>query len=93
MARRRGPGRVARALAHLAAFEPAMVRGIVTQVVAALAIWGVSATALGDQVSMTYALLWPIVGVFQAWITRRAVVPVAHHQRVMHALETQDGER
>lgn len=65
-------------------FEPALFRGIIVQVVAAAAIWGLDISLVGDQVAMTYALLFPIIGIIQSWLTRRAVVPLARHKALLN---------
>ena len=55
--------------------EPAMLRGILTAIVAALAVWGVNLSPWADRVSDTWALIFPLLAVIQAWWTRTVVSP------------------
>ena len=55
--------------------EPAMLRGILTAIVAALAVWGVDAANVGDKIGDTWALIFPLLAVIQAWWTRTVVSP------------------
>ena len=55
--------------------EPAMLRGILTAIAAAFAIWGINLSPWADRVSDTWALLFPIIPIIQGWWTRTVVSP------------------
>ena len=57
--------------------EPALVRGVVVAIVGVLGLWGLDVAEVGNKVTETWAYLFPLIAVVQAWWTRGVVVPVA----------------
>jgi hypothetical protein len=62
---------------QLAAFEPALVRGIIGLAVAGLLIWGLDYTELGGKLQATADVLGGIVALVSQWWVRAGVTPAA----------------
>ena len=60
---------------HLRVMEPAVLRGILTAIVTAAAVWGLEWSPWADRIDQTYTALVVIVPLVQAWWTRTAVSP------------------
>ena len=69
--------KLTRWLRHLAALEPALVRGAIGLAVAGLLIWGVDLTPLGDKLQATTDVLGGLVAVLAPLWIRQAVTPAA----------------
>jgi len=69
--------KLTRWLHHLAALEPALVRGAIGLAVAGLLIWGVDLTPLGDKLQATTDVLGGLVALLAPLWIRRAVTPAA----------------
>ena len=58
-------------------FEPQLLRGILTAVVALAAMFGLELTPYADKIDEMWILVFPLIPLIQAWWTRRVTEPTA----------------
>lgn len=54
-------------------FEPALLGAVLAAIVGTLALWGIDASAIGDRLGNSWALLYPAIILLQGWWVRGKV--------------------